>query len=161
MPARNGANVIDEQKPEGDDHRSLVRIAARLLYTKPYEQKGADELVLLAAQIESIVKWRYILCTFLLVIFSLLTFVGFLAWVMAAANGNDLGFSPLIIIGPLTAVMFGILFYRRYFQYGINFGRGPIPKARPAIYGNANKETVETLERLFAYLAMRTSPRIY
>lgn len=111
MPARNEANVIDEQKPEGDDHRSLVRIAARLLYAKSYEQKGTDELVLLVADIKRIVSWQYILYTFLSVIISLITFVSFLAWLLLATYRPDFGFRPLIIIRPLVVIMFGTLFY--------------------------------------------------
>lgn len=53
--------------------------------------------------------------------------------------------------------MIGSLGYWRHFQYG--FGRQP--KARPAIHFEGSKASIDTLERLFAYLAKRTSPRAY
>lgn len=53
--------------------------------------------------------------------------------------------------------MVGSLGYWRYFQYG--FGRKQ--KARPAIVVEGSKATIDALEKLFAHLAKRTSPRAY
>jgi hypothetical protein len=162
MPVRKEAPFIGDQKREGDHHRSLVRIAARLLYVKAYEEQGVNELALLAYRIQSIVFWQHTLCLLSFAVCAIITFGVLLIWLAASMSSVDPDFIAFItIFAPFAAVMFGTIFYWRHFQYGFKLDGGPIPKAHPAIYGDADKATVETLEKLFTYLAMRTSPQAY
>ena len=161
MSEARGSHAVDGHKPENDDHRSLLRIAARLLYAKEHEEEGTEELVQLAEGIRRIIMWRRLICVALFCLFSAFLLLAFLVWIAIVANGFDPGNRPVAVILPLATGVIGCVLYWRNLQYDLKFGLGPIQKARPAIYGSANRATTETVEKLFAYLGRRTAPRAY
>lgn len=161
MAAAKSATIIDQQKPENDDHRSLLRIAARLLYAKEREEEGTKELMRLAAGVEKRIGWRYSVVITLLVIFLSPTVIGVLYLLSTPITGVDPGTTLEVIILSLAAITSGIILYWRNLQYGLRVDPDPIRTALPAMYGNADKETIETIEKLFAYLAQQTAPRAY
>lgn len=148
---------LSEHGAESDARRSLQRIAARLLAVKELEEEALAEIDKIAAAIDDKVRWKFNLVGILFGVSSILTIASFLAWFAVTASGPDQGFRPLAVIAPLAAIMIGSLGYWRHFQYG--FGRQQ--KARPAIRFEGSKATIDTLEKLFAYLAKWTSPRAY
>ena len=148
---------LGDYRAGSDAHRSLQRIAARLLATKDLEEEALAELDLIAAGIAKEVYWKYTFVVWLFGLSSILTMAGFMAWLAVALNGLDQGYKPLAVIAPLAAVMIGSLGYWRHFQYGF----AKVRTARPAIYSGGSRATIETVEKLFAYLARRTSPGAY
>jgi hypothetical protein len=121
------------------------------------EEETLAELDRIAAAIDRKVRWKFFVVAWLFGVSTLLTIAGFMAWSAVAVSGTDQGLRPLIVIAPLAAIMIGSLAYWRHLQYG--FGR--IRNPRPAIYGEGAKATIDTLEKLFAYLGRRTAPRAY
>jgi hypothetical protein len=148
---------VDEHRGESDAHRSLQRIAARLLAIKELEEVALVEIDKISAAIDKKFHWKFLGGAVVVLSFSLFTIAGFLAWFAIAITGPDQGYRPLVFIAPLAAIAICPLAYWRYLQYGF----GPIRKARPAIYCGGSKATIETIEKLFVYLSLRTSPRAY
>ncbi len=148
---------IGEIRRESDTHRSLQRIAARLLASKELEEEALAEIDKIAAAIDRVVRWKFLVVAWLFGVSSLLSLAGFLAWLAVAVGGSDPGLRPLAVIAPLLAIVIGCLAWWRHCQYGF----GALRTSRPAIYFEGSKATIDTLEKLFAYLARRTSPNAY
>lgn len=148
---------LDEHRPESDAHRSLQRIAARLLATRELEEVALLEIDKIPAAIDGKVRWKFRIGAGVFVLFSVLTVAALIAWFAIAITGPDQGYRPLIVVAPLAAIALGPLAYWRHLQYRF----GQVRTARPAIYCGGSKATIDTIEKLFAYLALRTSPRAY
>jgi hypothetical protein len=138
-----------------DDNQSLRRIAARLLHKD--EREGLRELDQIATGIDAHVRWRFIICAGLFGTSSILAGIGLIVWVVSAFAGQRTGYTPLWIVGPLGAIAVGVLLYWRAFQYRI----GPVRTPRIAIYANADRGSVDALEKLFTFLQSELSPKAY
>ncbi|MGC4250387.1 MAG: hypothetical protein QM605_02680 [Sphingobium sp.] len=138
-----------------DDDRSLRRIALRILNED--ERQAQDEVDEVIQGIDGylgtqsrLYAWP-IPITIVFPVFFLI--MSRLASLYSATWENILfGIALLACFLP-----FGILWYWRRDQYG----SGRLWKPREAIYADASDETRETLERLFAYLRLESSPKIY
>lgn len=138
-----------------DDDRSLRRIALRILNED--ERQAQDEVDEVIQGIDGylgtqsrLYAWP-IPITIVFPVFFLI--MSRLASLYSATWENILfGIALLACFLP-----FGILWYWRRDQYG----SGRLWKPREAIYADASDETRETLERLFAYLRLDSSPKIY
>jgi hypothetical protein len=140
---------------EGDEARSLRRIAARLLNRN--ENEGLEELNRITAGIYKKISRRFTLCATAFCFFALLFAVALIAWMAAELAGHSWGYSGLAIPILFGAAALAPLLHWRNFQYGL--GADSLPKA--AIYADANKASAEMLEKVFAYLRRETSPRGY
>jgi hypothetical protein len=144
-------------RDDTDNHRTLARIAARLLAVAEQENDALAEIDRIASGIEHKVRARYIAMAFLFGVIAASALVGLLVWIIAALTGNNLGWQPVAAIVPMILLAAGPALYWRHFQYGL----GPIRAKRPALYAGGSKATLDTLERLFDYLGRRTAPRAY
>lgn len=138
-----------------DDHQSVRRIAAKLLHKD--ERQGLREVGQIAAGIDARFRLRFTVVAGLVGASAILAIVGAIVWVVSDLAGQHNGYRPLWIIGPLIGVAAGALFYWRKFQYGI----GPVRTPQAAIYANADKASVDALERLFTYLGSELAPKAY
>jgi hypothetical protein len=142
---------------KNDDHRSLKRIAARLIATKELEEEALDELDKIARGIDKrIGLWSTIAATGFC-FFILLAIVSLAAWLTATAYQSNVGVGLLYLMIAFAVLGSGFPIAWRFYQYP--FGR--FGKMRPPIYPVGNCATVETLEKLFAYVSRRTSPALY
>jgi len=157
MPAGKSPAPIELARDDKDDHRSLARIAARLLSFAEQENEALAEIDKIAAGIERAVRTRYFILRIVTAVFSAFALIALLFWIVAGFTGTDLGWRPAGIIVPLLLLAVGPAFYWRNFQYGL----GPIRITRPALYSGGSKANIETLEKLFEYLSRRTAPRAY
>jgi hypothetical protein len=157
LPDDKPPRRVVEHLIENDAHRSLQRIAARLLAIKELEEVALVEIDKIPAAIDDEVRWKFRAGAGLFVLFSLLTVAAFMAWFAISITGPDQGYRPLIVVAPMAAIAIGPLAYWRHLQYGF----GPVRTTRSPIYCGGSKATIETIEKLFAYLALRTSPRAY
>lgn len=141
----------------GDDHRSLQRIAARLLATKELEEEALAELDKVARGIERKIRLRFILAAIGFIFFMLLALVALAAWMTAIADRPAIGDGLLVLaIAFATAASISLLSWR-YLQYPF----GPFGKARLPIYPVGSAVAIEMLEKLFTHLSRRTSPKLY
>ena len=157
MPAGKSPAPIELARDDNDDHRSLARIAARLLSIAEQEYEALAEIDRIASGIERAVRIRYVTLTVVFGVLSAFALIGLLVWIVAGLTGNNLGWRPVVIIVPLIVLAAAPVLYWRYFQYGL----GKIRAKRPALYRGGSKATIETLEKLFEYLGRRTGPRAY
>src|SRR3546814_4818268 len=74
-----------------DLHRSLQRIAARLLYVADEEEDGLIEVDNVAAGTGRAARMRFWIVSLFFVLFSLMALIALLVWGIAIANGDDLG----------------------------------------------------------------------
>ena len=140
-----------------DAHRSLARIAARLLYAKDKEELGLEELDRVAVATERAIRRRFLVLATSFLLCILLLLLVLVVWGAAALNGDDTGQAASIAAISLLAIAACVAGYWRHFQYGL----GIAEKKRTPIYGNSRRSTVETLEKLFDYLGRRTAPAAY
>ncbi len=157
MRSDQSARRVEWLDVENDDHRSLKRIAARLLATKSFEEEALVELDGIARGIERKVRLRFILTAIGASFFFLLAFVAFAAWVAALVNKPAAGDELFYLAVGLAMPAFGCLLLWRYLQYPF----GLLGQKRLPIYPAGSKATIETLEKLFACLSLRTSDKLY
>ncbi|AJA07007.1 Putative membrane protein [Sphingopyxis fribergensis] len=141
----------------GDAHRSLSRIAARLLFAKDKEELGLEEIDRIAVAIERAVRRRFLIAATLFLLCILLSLFVIAAWAAAALDGQDSGQALVIAASLLLMMAACIAVGWRHFQYGL----GIAERKRTPVYGNSRRSTVETLEKLFDYLGRRTGPSTY
>lgn len=157
MPVAETSATTGIWHRSADAHRSLPRIAARLLYAKDKEELGLEEVDRVAVAIERAVRRRFlILATSFLSLILLLSLV-LVVWVTAALDGEDIGQAASVAAIALFAMAACVAAYWRHFQYGL----GIAETKRNPVYGNSRRSTVETLEKLFDYLGRRTAPATY
>jgi hypothetical protein len=140
-----------------DAHRSLARIAARLLYAKDKEELGLDEVDRVAVAIERAVRRRFLVLATSFLLCILLLLLVLVVWGAAVLNGDDIGQAASVAMIALLAMAACIAASWRHFQYGL----GIAEKKRTPVYGSSRRSTVETLEKLFDYLGRRTAPATY
>ena len=140
---------------DNDDNRSVRRLAARLLNRN--EDDGLDEVNLITAAADSSVRLPFILSVGLFGVAAILFVVSVMIWGANEAAGRHLGNGPLWIAIPLGSITISTLLYWRHFQYQI----GLITRPRAARYAHASRASIDTLDKLFAYLQRETSPRAY
>ena len=157
MLAGKSPAPIEFARDNNDDHRSLARIAARLLSIAEQEHEGLAEIDKIVSGIERAVRTRYIMLAVVSSVISAFALIALLVWIVAGLTGNNLSWRPVGIIIPLILLAAAPALYWRHFQYGL----GPIRAKRPALYPGGNKANIETLEKLFDYLGRRTAPRAY
>lgn len=141
----------------GDAHRSLPRIAARLLYAKDKEELGLEEVDRVPVAVERAIRRRFLVSATLLLLCILLGTIVLAVWVAAALDGQDIDQAAAIAASLLLAIAASVVASWRHFQYGL----GIVDRKRTPIYGNSRRSTVETLEKLFDYLGRRTAPATY
>jgi hypothetical protein len=144
-------------RDDTDNHRTLARIAARLLAVAELENEALAEIDRIASGIEREVRAKYIPVAVVAGFISSFVLVGLLVWIIAAFTGNNLGWRPVAAIVPMILLAAAPALYWRHFQYGL----GPIRAKRPALYAGGSKATTDTLEKLFDYLGRRIAPRAY
>jgi hypothetical protein len=154
-PKTNTSTEIERQA--SDHHRTLSRLAARLLYTQEAEEQALAELDKIVAGIERQVRVKFMVSATLIGVSVLLTLVGLLVWGAAAIGGEDLGQGPANAILPFALIATAAAVYWRNFQYGL----GLVLKKKPALYGKGRQSTLDTLEKFFDYLGRRTAPKAY
>lgn len=160
--SRNNDLVNNEQiLSDDDDYRSLTRIAARCIYSKNYEEEGIKEIINLTKTIENSIKWQYFVYISLLTCCITISVIIFVFWITFLTTKFRVGEKPVIISFLMALIAMGLNVYWRNQQYKIKFFVGDIAAPRSAIYGHANKSTVESLEKLFTYLGRRTAPKAY
>ena len=140
-----------------DAHRSLARIAARLLYAKDKEELGLEEVDRVAVAIERAVRRRFLVLATSFLLCILLLLLVLVVWGAAVLNGDDIGQAASVAMIALLAMAACIAASWRHFQYGL----GIAEKKRTPVYGSSRRSTVETLEKLFDYLGRRTAPATY
>ena len=140
-----------------DAHRSLARIAARLLYAKDKEELGLEEVDRVAVAIERAVRRRFLILATSFLLCILLMLLVLVVWGAAELDGNDVGHAAPIATVALLAMGACVAAYWRHYQYGL----GIAEKKRTPLYGSSRRSTVETLEKLFDYLGRRTAPAAY
>lgn len=138
-----------------DDARSLRRIVLRLLHEDEDEaRRELDDIIRAVAEYigreSSLYTWAV---PVILTIPPLLMAASFLVTLFSKTAGNILyGAALLSLLIPLCA-----LWKWGRFQYG----RGWLWTPREAIYVNASDETMETLEKFFAYIQREGGPKAY
>lgn len=138
-----------------DDDRSLRRIALRILNED--ERQARDEADGIIHGIDEYLGKQSRLYAWPIPI-TIIFPVFFLIMSRLASLYSKTWENILFGIALLACFLpFGILWYWRRDQYG----SGRLWKPREAIYTDASDETKETLERLFAYLRLESSPKIY
>ena len=138
-----------------DDDRSLRRIALRILNED--ERQAQDEVDEVIQGIDGYLGTQSRLYAWPIPI-TIVFPVFFLIMSRLASLYSKTWENILFGIALLACFLpFGILWYWRRDQYG----SGRLWKPREAIYADASDETRETLERLFAYLRLDSSPKIY
>ena len=140
-----------------DAHRSLARIAARLLYAKDKEELGLEEVDRVAVAIDRAVRRRFLILATSFLLCILLVLLVLAIWGAAALNGDDIGAAASVAVIALIAIAACVAAYWRHFQYGL----GIVETKRAPVYGSSRRSTVETLEKLFDYLGRRTAPATY
>ena len=156
-------HVAKDSAPAGiwhrasDAHRSLPRLAARLLYTKDEEELGLEEVDRVSVAIERSVRSRFLVFAALFGLCAFLSSLVLLVWGVASVTDRNIGQAPVIAFMVLMGIAALTLVYWRHFQYGL----GIIGTKRPALYGESRPSTVETLEKLFDFLGRRTAPEAY
>lgn len=157
MPiAENPATTGIWHRP-GDAHRSLPRIAARLLYAKDKEELGLEEVERVSVAIERAIRRRFLISATLLLLCILLSLLVMAVWGAAALDGEDIDQAAAVAVSLLLVIAASVAAYWRNFQYGL----GIVDKTRTPVYGKSRRSTVETLEKLFDYLGRRTAPATY
>lgn len=142
---------------QADAHRSLPRIAARLLYAKDKEELGLEEVDRVPIAVERAVRRRFLITATLFLLCILLAFLVLAVWGAAALDGQDIDQPAAIAVSLLFVMAASVIAYWRHFQMGL----GIVDRKRTPIYGNSRRSTVETLEKLFDYLGRRTGPSAY
>ncbi len=138
-----------------DDARSLRRIVLRLLHENEDEaRRELDDIIRAVAEYigreSSLYTWAV---PVILTIPPLLMAASFLVTLFSKTAGNILyGAALLSLLIPLCA-----LWKWGRFQYG----RGWLWTPREALYLNASDETIETLEKFFAYIQREGGPKAY
>lgn len=140
-----------------DAHRSLARIAARLLYAKDKEELGLEEVNRVAVAIERAVRRRFLILATSFLLFILLLLLVLVVWGAALLDGEDVSQAASVVAIALFAMAACVAAYWRHFQYGL----GIAETKRTPVYGSSHRSTVETLEKLFEYLSRRTAPTAY
>jgi len=151
MPAGKSPAPVELVRDDTDNHRTLARIAARLLAVAELENEALAEIDRIASGIEREVRAKYIPVAVVAGFISSFVLVGLLVWIIAAFTGNNLGWRPVAAIVPMILLAAAPALYWRHFQYGL----GPIRAKRPALYAGGSKATTDTLEKLFDYLGRR------
>lgn len=141
----------------GDAHRSLPRIAARLLYAKDKEELGLEEVDQVSVAIERAIRRRFLTSATLFLLCILLSLLVLAAWGAAASDGQDIDQAAAIAVSLPLVIAASVAVSWRYFQYGL----GIVDEKRTPVYGKSRRSTVETLEKLFDYLGRRTAPAAY
>jgi hypothetical protein len=140
-----------------DAHRSLARIAARLLYAKDKEELGLEEIDRVGVAIERAIRRRFLISATLFLLFILLLLIVLFVWGTATLDGEGISRAASIAVVALLAMTACVAAYWRHFQYGL----GIVDEKRTPIYGKSRRSTVETLEKFFDYLGRRTAPAAY
>jgi hypothetical protein len=140
-----------------DDHRSLARIAARLLYAKELEEDGLREIDKITAATGRKLQIWNLMAWILSGIFLMITVAASMIFMALAVRNIDLGILPAVIILPVASMAIMPLAIWRQYQYGLGRLRG----SQPALYVNASRKTVEVFEELFRQLCLRTGPKAY
>src|SRR3546814_595860 len=155
MPAAKPTPREEVSRRQGDHHRSLQRIAARLLYVADEEEDGLIEVDNVAAGTGRAARMRFWIVSLFFVLFSLMALIALLVWGIAIANGDDLGPRANEIVIVLILLATAPVVYWRQFQYGL----GLALKKRPPLYGKGRQSTIDMLEKLFDHLGRRTGPK--
>jgi hypothetical protein len=148
---------LDGLYVENDDHRSLKRIAARLLATKDFEEQALADLDKIARGIERKIRLRFILATIGFISFMLFALVAVAAWMTASVDRPAIGDGLLALAIAFATAACASLLSWRYLQYPF----GPFGKTRLPIYPVGSTAEIEALEKLFTHLSLRTSPKLY
>jgi hypothetical protein len=145
------------KRDDSEDRRRLARISARMLAVAELEDEALAEIDRITSAIWRQVCVRYIGMGFIIGIAAFVVVLGLSLMLLAAFTGANLGWRPVLVLIPMLLLAVAPFLYWRHFQYGL----GRIVTKRPALYGEGSKATIETLEKLFEYLARRTAPRAY
>lgn len=116
-----------------DAHRSLPRIAARLLYAKDKEELGLEEVDRVAVAIERAVRSRYLILATSFLLCLLLLLLVLVVWGAAALDGKDIGQGASVVAIPLLAMAACVAASWRHFQYGL----GIAETKRTPVYGSS------------------------